>query len=545
MLNTTSYSKRLVVRVALLVLLMGVSIHAAIYLYQQRLIIPQMLESEQTKADVLLQAYLPVISNAVQSGEEQVQLLVSQLGLIENPVTGHLLLDGLLIEAADGQRWGRRHLPAEAESEHPFVSEAILFSSGEAREMLGVVTLYYSREFFDLLNREARDSLLQLSLLTIALSMVLLIVLAHYLKPLHVLAESLRVWEVGGKPSQLPKLSTSASMEIALVHNAMSRLLDDLHSYQTSLEQLVSERTAELEQHRDHLEQLVESRTAELQVANQKLKEEMVVREQLEKAEQYNAFQSGIAEMSATILHNIGNVVTGMRGSIEKSSHLLKGLDKIARSVHLMHDRTEDGTLEIESVIKGLGLIAPAIKRHSGTEGIQGQLDKMDKGIFHIGEIINVYRSSSKLEINASRFNFQTMLKDSLQLIQDKFDKYEIALEIICPPQLELTIPRNPAIQMLLNLVKNSVEAIVDRRSGEPDHVGKVTIEVRELNESEIELILNDNGCGIESEFQQKIFTHGYTSKNYGSGYGLHSAANFINSIHGSIGVESEGKDQG
>ncbi|HIJ22071.1 MAG: GAF domain-containing protein [Gammaproteobacteria bacterium] len=722
--------RRLVVRVALLVLLMGVFIHGAIYLFQQKVIVPQMMESEQTKADVLLQAYLPVIVNAVQSGDEQqIQLLASQLGLVENPVTGNVLLDGLSIEAMDGDLLVNTLSDQQLNS---FTSEAILFSSGETREMLGVVKLHYSREFFDLLNREALSSIMQLSLMTIALSILLLMVLAHYLKPLQILAESLKGWEVGGSPSQLPDLPSSASMEISLVHSAMSRLLDDLHSYQVSLEQLVFERTKELEQanqtledahyrvtnqnqafarltkvdsadlplkasleeitevaaatldiervsiwrfvdegkrlscvdlyqysgdahskeddldvahyplyfkgiheeralvmsdaqgdsrmvefveeylvplqiismidvpirtsnltigvvcyeavnqsrswsvdeenfaiavadfialalesgqrrqveadlrdHRDHLEEVVESRTAELQVANEKLKEEMVVREQLEKAEQYNAFQSGIAEMSATILHNIGNAVTGMRGSVEKSSNYLSGLTKIARSVDVMHERLQDGTLETAAVVKGLGLVSTTLTRYSGEEGIQGQLDKMDKGIFHIGEIINVYRSSSKLEINASRFNFMTMLKDSLQLIQDKFDKYNIELQIECPAELELTIPRNPAIQMLLNLVKNSVEAILERRNQQPSHQGKVTIVVRELSKDEITLTLTDNGCGIDAEMEKKIFSHGYTSKNYGSGYGLHSAANFISSIRGAIRAESGGVNQG
>ncbi|MBT6079011.1 MAG: hypothetical protein HOG56_01585, partial [Gammaproteobacteria bacterium] len=91
-----AYRKRLVVRVALLMLLMGVLIHGAIYLYQHKVVMPHLLDAEQTKADVLLEAYLPVLSDAIQSGSEQsVQLLISKLQLIANPMTGNPLVDGV------------------------------------------------------------------------------------------------------------------------------------------------------------------------------------------------------------------------------------------------------------------------------------------------------------------------------------------------------------------------------------------------------------------------------------------------------------------
>ncbi len=725
-----SYQKWLVARVALLMLLMGVLIHGAIYLYQNNVVIPQLIQGEQTKADVLLEAYLPAISDAVQSQDaEQVQLLISQIQLIANPTTGKPLLDGMSIETVDGMVWVDTEPEEDRDS---FITEAILFSGGDVRQMLGFVNLYYSRDYFNRLQQEAKDSLFQLSLLMTVLSILILSVLAYYLRPLHTLAQSLQEWGLGDNPEHLPELGASASQEILLVHHAISRLLDDLHSYQVSLEDLVHERTerlqaanttleeahqritsqndafatltrvdsastplqlslesitrtaavtlgvervsiwlyedegrvlrcanlyeqsknehttgealavdsyptyfhalegeralvihqvekdqrthemldhylkplnilsmldapirvgnhtigvvcnesvgdlhqwtideenfaisvadfvalalesdqrrqveADLREHRDHLEELVEERTGELRVTNEKLKEEMKIREQLEKQEQYNAFQSGIAEMSATILHNIGNVVTGMQGGVEKSVHHLASFKKIAKTIRLMHQRHQEGQLDLEALQKGLLLIADSADRIGGSGGIEGQLDKLKQGIFHIGEIISVYQSASKMEVNATRFNLQTMLKDSMQLIQDKFDKYRVEYEIICPADLELTIPRNPAIQALLNLSKNSVEAIMDRRDRDSEHAGRVEIRANRLNEKEIELLVEDNGCGIDPELQTKIFNHGFTSKSYGSGYGLHSAANFVSSIGGSIKVQSDGVDQG
>jgi signal transduction histidine kinase len=41
------------------------------------------------------------------------------------------------------------------------------------------------------------------------------------------------------------------------------------------------------------------------------------------------------------------------------------------------------------------------------------------------------------------------------------------------------------------------------------------------------------------------LFRHGYTTKRSGSGFGLHSAANFINGIGGTINAESDGVGRG
>lgn len=725
-----SYQKWLVVRVALLMLFMGILIHGAIYLYEHKVVIPQLYEGEQTKADLLLQAYLPVLSAAVQSGnDQQIQLLVSQMQLMTNPVTGSPLLVGVEIESVDGTRWADASVE---EGMPPFTSESILFSAGEIREMVGFAKLYYSREFFDYLSRNALESLYQLSLLMTLLSVFVLAVLARYLRPLHTLAHALQQWDVGSSPSQLPEPTRSASQEIVLVHGAISRLLDDLHSYQVSLEDLVNERTERLQRaneklerahqriteqnnafsslaridsvnvplhasmesitrtaaltlgvervsiwlyrsdkrelhcinlyqrsgnqhsggevlvveeyptyfealeqeralvvhwverdrrvqefrngylqsadirsmldapirigsqtigvvcneacgehhqwsvdeenfaisvadfvalalesdqrlqveedlrkHRDHLEELVEDRTTELRVANQKLQEEMALREKLEKAEQYNAFQSGVAEMSAVILHNIGNVVTGMQASIEKGSRYANSFTKISQTIRLMQQRHQTGELDQESLHKGMGLLADSVDRLGGESGVQGQLDKLRQGVFHVGEVISVYQSASKMEVSAARFNLQTMLKDCLHLIQDKFDKYQIDHETLCPADLEITIPRNPAMQALLNLMKNSVEAILERREEEPGHGGRVIVRVEARADEKILLEVKDDGCGIAEGDDKRIFNHGFTSKSYGSGYGLHSAANFVSSIGGTIEAHSAGRNQG
>ena len=52
---------------------------------------------------------------------------------------------------------------------------------------------------------------------------------------------------------------------------------------------------------------------------------------------------------------------------------------------------------------------------------------------------------------------------------------------------------------------------------------------------------VKDNGIGILPENITKIFTHGFTTKKTGYGFGLHASALFAEEMNGSLHAESKG----
>jgi signal transduction histidine kinase len=54
-----------------------------------------------------------------------------------------------------------------------------------------------------------------------------------------------------------------------------------------------------------------------------------------------------------------------------------------------------------------------------------------------------------------------------------------------------------------------------------------------------------DNGIGIPPENLTRIFTHGFTTKKNGHGFGLHSSALAAKEIGGSLRAHSEGSGRG
>ena len=60
-----------------------------------------------------------------------------------------------------------------------------------------------------------------------------------------------------------------------------------------------------------------------------------------------------------------------------------------------------------------------------------------------------------------------------------------------------------------------------------------------------VTIAISDNGVGITAENLVKIFTHGFTTKQDGHGFGLHSCANAAKEMGGSLAAHSNGLGHG
>ena len=173
-------------------------------------------------------------------------------------------------------------------------------------------------------------------------------------------------------------------------------------------------------------------------------------------------------------------------------------------------------------------------------------LNKLEQGIHHVGDIISIQQSASRPIIHATRFTLGTMVEDTLNLIEDRLEKYEVELKLEMESKLRsVFLPRNPLMQLLLNLLKNSLEAIVDEMLRNDALIGKIDLSFCVIGGNQFQMEVVDNGCGFDPDRLEQLFQSGFTTKQRGSGYGLHSASTFIQSLKGDIWADSEGPHQG
>ncbi len=85
----------------------------------------------------------------------------------------------------------------------------------------------------------------------------------------------------------------------------------------------------------------------------------------------------------------------------------------------------------------------------------------------------------------------------------------------------------------VMNLLNNAVEAKVD-------DVGVITMRLSQRDETSLQIQVQDNGSGIDSETQQRLFEPFYTTKVKGTGLGLAVVDSVIRAHSGSIKCDSK-----
>jgi len=138
------------------------------------------------------------------------------------------------------------------------------------------------------------------------------------------------------------------------------------------------------------------------------------------------------------------------------------------------------------------------------------------------------------LEVKWVKFDLLELIQDCIKIAQEK--KPEVKFSLKVEREMPL-LPGDPFLlrQAFQNLIQNSIEAVPDN--------GEIKIRLRKINDGRepiIELIIQDNGCGIPEGNLDQIFKPFFTSKEKGIGLGLSLVKKIIDLHKGRIGVESE-----
>ena len=129
----------------------------------------------------------------------------------------------------------------------------------------------------------------------------------------------------------------------------------------------------------------------------------------------------------------------------------------------------------------------------------------------------------------------------ALEVHSVHLSREHVAVERAYDPQApRLVLPRAKIAHVMVNLVKNAVESM----SRVPLDARRLQVEVRREGER-VEARIRDTGEGIPRENLERIFTYGYTTKADGHGFGLHTCANYVRQMGGTIRVRSDGPGRG
>lgn len=129
------------------------------------------------------------------------------------------------------------------------------------------------------------------------------------------------------------------------------------------------------------------------------------------------------------------------------------------------------------------------------------------------------------------------LISEVVLLLKKDFDENKIEICVnITPEDLEIDCDKELIGQVLINLLQNATHALSDTE----DRERKIDITARIGSHGTAEVLISDNGTGIDEEAMSRIFIPFFTTKKQGSGIGLSLSKQIMRKHNGGISVKSE-----
>jgi signal transduction histidine kinase len=311
--------------------------------------------------------------------------------------------------------------------------------------------------------------------------------------------------------------------------NTIQRRNRQLSEAKRDLELRVTERTQELR------EQIVarDNALAELAEAQKRLIELSRI--------------SGMAEVATGVLHNVGNVLNSVNVSaIIVADHLRElRISQIGELAGVLEDHKSALSDFLTNDPRGQRVLPymSNLSRHLEQERdlLGSEMANLVQHVGHIKGIVAMQQTYARSSGVFEKLALADLLKDVLDIAQPGIERHHIALHVEHEELPLITTDRHKVLQILLNLVRNAKDAV--KASSNPDR--QITISMIRDGEENVAVRVADNGVGIPQANLVRIFSHGFTTKQDGHGFGLHSGALAAKQLGGSLTAESEGENAG
>ena len=167
-------------------------------------------------------------------------------------------------------------------------------------------------------------------------------------------------------------------------------------------------------------------------------------------------------------------------------------------------------------------------------DNFENYLKTITKQIKDIEKLVNEFSDFARMPKPVlKKINLTQIISRSLNLLELSepniiftFSKYKTVFSI--------SGDEEQLNRVFINLIKNSIESIYDKKIKNVDFKGKINIDIEEDNDY-IYVNVLDNGLGFDQVDKTKMLTPYYTTKKKGTGLGLAVVTKIINDHNGTI----------
>ena len=278
----------------------------------------------------------------------------------------------------------------------------------------------------------------------------------------------------------------------------------------------------------------------EAEVARQTAALEQVHRELITTAR-----RAGMADIATGVLHNVGNVLNSVNVSSAVIGNTLRKLKVagLAKIAVLLGEHEQDLAAFMTTDSRGMKLpgFLTQLAGHltAEQETALNEVDHLQKNIEHIKEIVKMQQIHASSTGFSERLDLRELIETALQMNMQSLNRYAVTIVREFQDIPPVSADKHKVLQILVNLITNAKQAMKDS----PERI--LTVGFLAANEASVRIFVRDTGCGVRTENMTRIFSHGFTTKTDGHGFGLHSSALAAKEMKGSLSVHSDGPGKG
>ena len=256
--------------------------------------------------------------------------------------------------------------------------------------------------------------------------------------------------------------------------------------------------------------------------------------------------QAGMAEVATGVLHNVGNVLNSVNVSATLIAEKLSNskVTGLGKAMDLVNKNSADLTAYLTADEKGKQIPAylSSVTRRLLEEQneLLSEITLLAKNIEHIKDIVSMQQAYAGASGIVEKIQAIELVEDALRMNAAALARHDVIVvrEFIDKP--EIVVDKHKVLQILINFIRNAKYAMDEALQNDRRLTLRVTCE-----DEMLVISVRDTGTGISAENLTRVFTHGFTTRREGHGFGLHSGALAAREMGGEISAQSDGVGQG
>lgn len=259
------------------------------------------------------------------------------------------------------------------------------------------------------------------------------------------------------------------------------------------------------------------------------------------------AHRKGMADIASGVLHNVANILNSINTSVQLITDLVKNspVNDFVSANEILESHLDNIEEFILNNDRGKKLMQFYTKLKEPVTDYRRQLmaliERLLKSIYAVEDIIAAQSSLTGNGRDLDKLDIVTLIEDALLMNSVLIQKGNIRVVRNYGKNLSKSLVRKTRLlEVLVNIIGNATESMMDM----PEGNRVLTIEV-DQDDRYLFIRIRDTGRGIPGELLDRIFDYGFTTKEDGHGFGLHTCAVYISQMGGKLWAESSGAGEG